>query len=147
MLYVLVAPCPDCHLDIIPAHLEPRTQVLLANFMRSSPAARDEPGYIYALGLPGKPFHCPPPFCMLEHTSGSTSRGVLRIKVGRTKNMPRRISEHRRRCPSSKPILLGCYPTTFCHMLESLVHLELTDIATTSYPANRTAPRARCVDC
>ncbi|KAI1796691.1 hypothetical protein LXA43DRAFT_879425 [Ganoderma leucocontextum] len=110
--------------SIIPVRLEPRTQVLLGQFMRSSPTAAEEPGYIYALGLVSKLFN-----------------------FGRTTSIPRRISEHRRRCPSFKPVLLGCYPAPFCHLLERLVHLELTDIATKSYPANRTAPRPRCADC
>ena len=54
-MHLFVAPYTNYYLDIVPAYLEPRTQVLLANLMRRSPAAKDEPGYVYALGLSGKP--------------------------------------------------------------------------------------------
>ena len=59
VLYSLNAPYTDSNEDIIPPGLELRTQVLLANLMHRSPATTDESGYVYALGLPGKPVQCP----------------------------------------------------------------------------------------
>ena len=63
-------------------------------------------------------------------------------------NIVRRYKEHRRRCPSLRPTLLGYYPsngesrsdlaagrlnpnkkTLASHLLERVVHLELTDVA------------------
>ena len=73
---------------------------------------------------------------------------IIRIKVGRTNDMIRRYKEHHRRCPSLQPTLLGYYPsngespqdlaagrlrpnkkTSSSHLLERVVHLELTEVA------------------
>ncbi|KAI1790815.1 hypothetical protein LXA43DRAFT_890172 [Ganoderma leucocontextum] len=120
--------------DFIPANLEARTQVLLRQYMRDSPGASDRAGYIYALRLVDK-----------------TNPHLVRIKVGGSVDVAVRFSQHRRRCPSSHPVLLGSYPSRstvpFANLLERLVHLELTDLAARSYPAGRTAPRPRCRDC
>ncbi|KAI1783019.1 hypothetical protein LXA43DRAFT_904424, partial [Ganoderma leucocontextum] len=124
----------------IPSHLEARTQVLLRMAMQSRPAASDGTGYIYALKL-----------------VDTAHPDIVRIKVGRSVHVCRRISEHRRRCPSFKPRLLGTYPPAthgiypigvrYSHLLERLVHLELTDLAAQSNPAHRKATRPRCQDC
>ncbi|KAI1786179.1 hypothetical protein LXA43DRAFT_898469 [Ganoderma leucocontextum] len=124
----------------IPAHLEPRTQILLRHFMHSTPAKSDGPGYIYALEL-----------------QDDAHLDLVHIKVGRTNDIARRLSEHRRRCPSFEPFLLGHYPAKarlrasylvpYCDLLERLVHLELTDLAVKAHPAGGTTPHTRCVDC
>ncbi|KAI1781921.1 hypothetical protein LXA43DRAFT_907301, partial [Ganoderma leucocontextum] len=124
--------------DFVRTNLEPRTQVLLRRAMRAPPAKKDKAGYIYALKLT------------------DARPDLVRIKVGRTVNIRTRLYQHRRRCPSLKPQLLGQYPSStrpkactvpFSDRLERLVHLELTDVAACSNPAGRTATRPRCPDC
>ena len=73
----------------------------------------------------------------------------ISIKVGRTNDMARRWGEHRRHCPLLKPTLLGYFPpngetsndlaagrvnpggktTPSSHLLERVVHQELTEVA------------------
>ena len=85
----------------------------------------------------------------LCHLPLDTSRpGIIYIKVGRTNDIVWRYKEHRRRCPSLRPTLLGYYPsngeslrdltagrlrpnkeTRSSHLLERVVHCELTDVA------------------
>ena len=82
---------------------------------------------------------------------------LVRIKVGRTADVSRRLREHRWCCPSFKAQLLGQYPPAtprthtcevpFAGALERLVHLELTDLAAQSNPSGRTATRVLCPDC
>ena len=80
---------------------------------------------------------------------------LVRIKVGRTSDVSRRLREHRRCCPSFKAQLLGQYPPAtpgtcgvpFAGALERFVHLELTDLAAQSNPSGRTATRVHCPDC
>ena len=75
--------------------------------------------------------------------------GFICIKVGRTNDMARRWGEHQRRCPLLQPKLLGYFPpngetpsdldagvvnpggppTPNSHLLERVVHKELTDVA------------------
>ncbi|KAI1789739.1 hypothetical protein LXA43DRAFT_867913, partial [Ganoderma leucocontextum] len=73
---------------------------------------------------------------------------LVRIKLGRSNNVARRLSEHRRRCPSARHVLLGQTDLIpYCDRLERLIHVELADRAAQSYPAGRSAPRTRCADC
>ena len=72
----------------------------------------------------------------------------IRLKVGRTNDMVRRHGEHQRRCPLLRPTLVGYFPsggetaqalaagrihptgrTNSSHLLERVVHSELTDVA------------------
>ena len=71
------------------------------------------------------------------------------MKIGRTNDMDRRYSEHRRHCSLLQPTLIGYFPsggesqqdlaagrlnavntTASSHLLERVVHKELTEIAT-----------------
>ncbi|KAI1782586.1 hypothetical protein LXA43DRAFT_905388 [Ganoderma leucocontextum] len=134
------ATCAVRFKDFIPSHLELRTQVLLRHFMRGPPLRTDKPGYVYALKL-----------------VDTAHPDLVRIKVGRTADVARRLYQHRSRCPSFNPFLLGYYPSKtqkiysrpvpFADLLERLVHLELTELAARSYPAGKTATRPRCQDC
>lgn len=117
--------------------------------MRKPKAKSDRRGYIYALVLKGKYSPvlrlCPGTTPLL---SDHMHPGRIRVKVGRSNDVARRLSEHRRRCPSSRPILLGytgLVPS--CDKLERLIHIELADRAAQSIPADRTAPRTKCRDC
>ncbi|KAI1783970.1 hypothetical protein LXA43DRAFT_901107 [Ganoderma leucocontextum] len=118
-------------LAFIPKNLEPRTQAVLRHLMRKPKAKSDGPGYIYALRL-----------------IDNAHPDRVHIKLGRTNDIPRRLSEHRRRCPSSRHVLLGHTGLVpHCDRLERLIHIELADRAAQAYPAGRTAPRTRCTDC
>ncbi|KAI1789211.1 hypothetical protein LXA43DRAFT_893348 [Ganoderma leucocontextum] len=115
----------------IPQSLELRTQVVLRHLMRKTMSDFDGPGYIYALEL-----------------IGNAHPDLIRIKLGRTNDVARRLWEHRRCCPSSHQVLLGQTGLVpYCDRLERLIHVELTDRAAQSNPAGRTAPRTRCTDC
>ncbi|KAI1783914.1 hypothetical protein LXA43DRAFT_902650 [Ganoderma leucocontextum] len=126
--------------SFIPADLEDRTQIVLRSLMSRPVRYSDRPGYIYALEL-ADPSH----------------PALIRIKVGRSNNVQLRLSQHRRRCPTFNPKLLGCLPydsptlcarpVRFCDRLERLVHVELADLSAKSHPAGRNAPRMRCTDC
>ena len=74
---------------------------------------------------------------------------LIRLKIGRTNDMPRRWGEHSRKCPLLNPTLLGYFPsggesasdlaagrlnpsppkTRSSHLLEHLVHLEINEVA------------------
>ena len=77
-----------------------------------------------------------------------TRPDLIRLKVGRTNDMVRRYGEHQRRCPLLRLTLVGYYPsggesaqdlaagrlspsgrTTSSHLLERVVHRELTSVA------------------
>ena len=150
MTAVSVLQHSDRVIAFIPATLEPRTQVALRHLMRKPRAKSDRAGYIYALKWIGKfsfSFYLCEPFYTTSPPDQSNP-DLIRIKVGRSKNVARRLSEHRRRCPSSRPVLLGHTSLSpYCDRLERLVHVELADRAAQSYPAGRTAPRTRCPDC
>ena len=119
----------------------------------------DGPGFIYALELAGR--CCGKYFRSYVHADRSrpdASRpDLIRIKVGRSIDVRSRFSQHRNRCPSSKPRLLGYFPSAapplraagvpFCDRLERLVHIELAELSAKSYPPARSATNQPCVDC
>ncbi|KAI1785496.1 hypothetical protein LXA43DRAFT_899781, partial [Ganoderma leucocontextum] len=124
-------------LAFVPNQLDGRTQIVLRYLMRRPSAKSDRSGYIYALQLADR-----------------ARPELVHIKVGRTNDIARRLAQHRRRCPSFKPSLLGRYPwytgpdlIPYCDRVERLVHVELSELAAKSYPPGRNAPRARCADC
>ncbi|KAI1783652.1 hypothetical protein LXA43DRAFT_854262, partial [Ganoderma leucocontextum] len=90
---------------LLSQNLERQTLVALLHLMHRPPADYDAPGYIYALEL----------------------------RVGRSNDVPRRLLEHQRRCPSYRPSLIG-YSSYVpnADRLERLVHIELTDRAAQS---------------
>ncbi|KAM5534195.1 hypothetical protein V8D89_012102 [Ganoderma adspersum] len=133
----------------IPGCLERPTQVLLHHLMRKSVAKSDRPGFIYALTWIGESFRglFPIRFATTRSLLDHNDPNLIRIKVGWSNDVARRLSEHRRRCPSVWPILLGCSCLSpHCDRLERLIHVELADRAAQSYPAGRTALLAKCKD-
>ena len=77
-----------------------------------------------------------------------TRPDLIRLKVGRTNDMVRRYGEHQRHCPLLRLTLVGYYPsggesaqdlasgrlrpsgrTSSSHLLERVVHRELTSVA------------------
>ena len=120
--------------------------------MRKPNAKFDRPGYIYALRWIGRflfldALYCATTCSLLDQADPD----LVRIKVGRSIDVVRRLLEHRRRCPSARPILLGFTSLApRCDRLERLIyvdHVELANRAAQSYPAGRAAPRTKCADC
>ncbi|PPQ71488.1 hypothetical protein CVT26_011255 [Gymnopilus dilepis] len=114
--------------DWIPHYLQPETQASLRAEMDKTRSQFDEPGYIYA-------------FQIREHDNG-----FIKLKVGRTVNLVKRLDEWNKQCGSKEQTLKGFYPDVpessrmkgrvkagekalWCHRLERLVHLELRDLA------------------
>ena len=138
----------NCNLALIPRNLEPRTQVVLRHLADKPVADSDTAGYIYALELMGKLFTVFSFPAATDLRVDNARPDLIHIKVGRTNDIARRLREHRRNCPSFRPILLGHTAVApYCDQLERLVHLELTDLAAQSYPPGRNAPRTCCQDC
>ena len=155
--YATRAPPANPPSAFVPSSLWRHTQVALRHLMATPPSAWDKRGFIYALEVAGTSS----PLLIINTTDMTSTdvkdRSLIRIKVGRTNDIQRRLREHRRNCPSLKHKLLGFYPSPklgratagvpYYDRLERLVHTELTDLATSSYPAGQSSPRRRCTDC
>ncbi|KAL5511904.1 hypothetical protein ACEPAH_5122 [Sanghuangporus vaninii] len=129
----------------IPEYLHPDTQAALRIEMEKPPSQSDEPGFIYCFEIrdPDTPF-------------------MIRLKVGRTVDLIKRLNEWQRECESKEQIVRGWWPgsimdKTFetsllkgrvqsgpkganCHKLERLVHLELADLVVHAPYLNRNFP-------
>ncbi|KAF9483880.1 hypothetical protein BDN70DRAFT_903994 [Pholiota conissans] len=125
--------------DWIPAYLQEETQVSLRVEMEKTRTQSDVKGYIYTFEIrePG-------------------DAEIIKLKVGRTVNLVKRIDQWGKQCGSKEQVLRGFYPGTvepdedgnegslmkgrvkagdkgpWCHRLERLVHLELADLACTT---------------
>ncbi|KAG9086735.1 hypothetical protein FRC07_012996 [Ceratobasidium sp. 392] len=127
--------------DWIPEYLQPDTQAALRAEMEKPASTADKPGYIYAY----------------EIRNPKTPKEV-HIKVGRAINLVKRLDEWSKQCVSREVILRGWWPGTvedndqdnndsvngsvsllkgrikpgepgkYCHRLERLIHLELSDV-------------------
>ncbi|KAJ3507130.1 hypothetical protein NLJ89_g6481 [Agrocybe chaxingu] len=121
--------------DWIPSYLHPKTQARLRVEMEKTGSPSDVPGYIYVFEI--KDLTEPEP-------------DIIKLKVGYTKNLSRRLSQWNRQCRSQQHVLRGYYPepegedatllpgmlrpgvmVPWSHRLESLVHIELEDLAST----------------
>ncbi|KAK7049375.1 hypothetical protein VNI00_005976 [Paramarasmius palmivorus] len=124
--------------DFIPDYLHPDTQVALRVEMEKARSSSDVEGYIYTFEIrdPNEP-------------------KTIKLKVGRTVNVVKRLNQWGKQCGSKEQVLRGWYPGTvdpddddddagpslmkgrvraggkgvWCHRLERLVHLELADLA------------------
>jgi hypothetical protein len=115
--------------DWLGAHLSEPTRVALRLEMHKAPSGADKPGYIYG-------------FQIMDGDAGA-----VRLKVGRTANVQRRISQWGKQCGSHEHILRGYWPGALdagadivkgrirsgdpgpcAAKLERLVHLELADL-------------------
>ncbi|KAG9318193.1 hypothetical protein JVU11DRAFT_272 [Chiua virens] len=121
--------------DCIPKYLQKHTQEALKKEMTRKLSVSDGPGYIYVFEIrdPERP-------------------DVIQLKVGRTVKLNKRLDEWGKQCGSKDQILRGWWPGTiedgngtdvillkgnikpgdfgpFCHRLERLVHLELSDLS------------------
>ncbi|KAF9265758.1 hypothetical protein L218DRAFT_897560 [Marasmius fiardii PR-910] len=127
--------------DYIPDYLHPETQVALRVEMEKSRSSSDIEGYIYTFEI-----------------RDPTPQKTIKLKVGRTNNVVKRLNQWGKQCGSKEQVLRGWYPGTvdpdsddddddgigqslmrgrvraggkgvWCHRLERLVHLELADLA------------------
>ncbi|KAF8610511.1 hypothetical protein BDV93DRAFT_431466 [Ceratobasidium sp. AG-I] len=131
--------------DWIPEYLQPDTQAALRAEMEKPASLADKDGYIYAY----------------EIRNPNTPKEV-HLKVGRAINLVKRLDEWGKQCVSREVILRGWWPGTvedndqdssnsvngsvslmkgrikpgdkgkYCHRLERLIHLELSDVALNS---------------
>ncbi|KAF8654147.1 hypothetical protein AX16_003676 [Volvariella volvacea WC 439] len=139
--------------DWIPEYLQQDTQVALRVEMEKARTQSDVPGYIYT-------------FEIREDSPSET----IKLKVGRAVNLVKRIDQWGKQCGSKEQILRGWYPGTvedgqdssdvslmkgrvkagekaaWCHRLERLIHIELTDLAANSTHLNPGWPRPRMTD-
>ncbi|EDR10966.1 uncharacterized protein LACBIDRAFT_316008 [Laccaria bicolor S238N-H82] len=124
--------------DWIPQYLQAETRAALRDEMQKSRSSSDVPGYIYT-------------FEIREPSQNKT----IKLKVGQTVNLGKRIDQWGRQCSSKEQILRGFYPrvvesdedggegslmkgqvkagekAAWCHRLERLIHLELADLVAT----------------
>lgn len=118
-LRVIYTNCDDAWPDsalYIPEHLSTNTKKLLYQELSKPLSQSDSPGYIYTYML----------------TSSSTATHAL-FKIGRTKNLHRRMYQWVSKC-EYVPQLVECFPRTedeeqvrFSHRVERLIHIELSD--------------------
>ncbi|KAL0580442.1 hypothetical protein V5O48_001595 [Marasmius crinis-equi] len=124
--------------DYIPEYLHPDTQVALRVEMEKPRSSSDVEGYIYTFEI------------------RDPNSKTIKLKVGRTVNVVKRLNQWGKQCGSKEQVLRGWYPGTvdpdsdedddagqslmkgrvkageqgtWCHRLERLVHLELADLA------------------
>ncbi|KIM79370.1 hypothetical protein PILCRDRAFT_10497 [Piloderma croceum F 1598] len=118
----------------IPDYLDTGTKIALREAMKMAPSCKDTWGYVYA--------------CDLQGPNGPDPDKV-RIKVGSSNNVVRRLREWRKQCYTTGHVLLGHWPAglddegchseaaklmypgrkgPFCRRVERLVHLELADL-------------------
>lgn len=116
--------------DWIPGYLQENTKTALRREMMAKRTAADEEGYIYTFEI-----------------RDPKNKGQIQLKVGRTKNLTKRIHEWSKQCGSKEQILRGWWPGVpdeerellkgtvvagdpgpWVHKLERLVHLELADL-------------------
>lgn len=126
--------------DYIPDYLHPDTQVALRVEMEKLRSSSDIEGYIYTFEI-----------------RDTTPQKTIKLKVGRTNNVVKRLNQWGKQCGSKEQVLRGWYPGSvdpdsdddddtggqslmrgrvraggkgvWCHRLERLVHLELADLA------------------
>ncbi|KAF5372994.1 hypothetical protein D9758_001597 [Tetrapyrgos nigripes] len=122
--------------DYIPDYLSPDTQVALRVEMEKARSSSDVEGYIYAFEI-----------------RDPDDKKNIKLKVGRTVNVVKRLNEWSKQCGSKEQVLRGWFPGAvedddddsnaslmkgrvraggqgvWCHRLERLIHLELADLA------------------
>jgi len=124
--------------------------------MEKAKSRSDESGYIYTFEIRGRPL-LSQNFMMslsdLRATADKETPSKIKLKVGRTVNLVKRIDQWEKQCGSKEQVLRGWYPETgegdddadgrslmkgrvkggkkgpCCHRLERLIHLELADLA------------------
>ncbi|CAE6418512.1 unnamed protein product [Rhizoctonia solani] len=126
----------------IPSYLQPDTQAALRAEMEKPASSSDKDGYIYAYEI-----------------RNPNTPDEVHIKVGRAVNLVKRLDEWSKQCVSREVIIRGWWPGTiedndqddsansvsllkgrinpgekgkYCHRLERLIHLELSDVALNS---------------
>ena len=116
----------------------------LSNTLRRPPSRADGPGYVYAYLIKGESPLRSPEF-QFPFSADQQHSPFLRIKVGRTNNVQRRLHEWRRSCAHSVPVLLGHHSTRYAHKLERVAHVALQRRALWRNVSR--SYQARCNDC
>lgn len=143
-------------IDFIPDYLHPDTQVALRIEMEKTRSSSDEEGFIYTFEIRGEPWLCNVislVYCFDPFFEDPNSPSTIKLKVGRTVNVVKRLNQWSNQCGSKEQVLRGFYPGTvdddddtaggslmkgrvaadgpgvWCHRLERLIHLELADLA------------------
>ncbi|TFK76560.1 hypothetical protein BDN72DRAFT_885262 [Pluteus cervinus] len=134
--------------DWIPEYLSQSAQVALRVEMEKARTPSDVPGYIYTFEI---------------REPGSKT---IKLKVGRAVNLVKRIDQWGKQCGSKEPILRGFYPgsveddggslmkgrviagekAAWCHRLERLIHMELTDLVETDVYLHAAWPKPGPLD-
>jgi T5orf172 domain len=139
--------------DWIPDYLQPATQNALRVEMQKARAASDVEGYIYTFEILGMgpilSTKLPHPAYLIESTARTdpADKKTIHLKVGRATNLNRRMDQWGKQCGSKEQILRGFWPGgmdkagvpmkglvqagpkgPWCHRVERLVHIELTDL-------------------
>ncbi|KAF9001873.1 hypothetical protein BDQ17DRAFT_1400112 [Cyathus striatus] len=132
--------------DWIPNYLQPDTQAAILAELKKPGSSSDVHGYIYTYEI---------------RTPGTET---IKLKVGRTTNIVRRLDQWSKQCGSKEPIPRGFYPgsveyenqgglvkgmvkpgdkTPWTFRLERLIHLELADLAATAIYLDGQWPRSK----
>jgi len=117
--------------DWIPSYLQENTKTALRREMMAQRTAADEHGYIYTFEI-----------------RDPKNKEQIQLKVGRTKNLIKRIDQWSKQCGSKEQVLRGWWPGVakekqellkgtvvagdpgpWVHKLERLIHLELADLS------------------
>ena len=135
--------------DYIPNYLSEETKVALRVEMEKPPSGKDVDGYIYCFEILSES----PSLGVVSNSTGSPSTDDatpkhVHLKVGRTNNLPKRITEWSKQCGTHEQTFRGSWPElpasqSFLpgklqakvkgpnsHRLERLIHLELADLVT-----------------
>lgn len=128
------------------------TQLALKVEMEKRVSRADVPGYIYTFEILGNAVSYANMFISVTLNCADPKRpDVIQFKVGRAVNLPKRLDQWSKQCRSKEQIPRGWWPGTvedddgtgksllkgnikagergpFCHRVERLVHIELTDL-------------------
>jgi hypothetical protein len=142
--------------DYIPKYLQVDTQLALRVEMEKATSLADVPGYIYTFEIRGNVVPVLVPHeqraWMMFNFADLKRPDVIQLKVGRAVNLVKRLDQWDKQCGSKIQIPRGWWPGTvedhdgtggsllkgnikagdpgpFCHRVERLVHIELTDLS------------------
>ena len=139
--------------------------------MEKATSLADVPGYIYTFEIRGNVVSCSSthePVHIDDVDSADAKRSdMIHLKVGRTTNLVKRLDQWDKQCGSKIQIPRGWWPGTvedddgtggsllkgnikagdpgpFCHRVERLVHIELTDLSLHAPYLNPDWPNNTC---
>jgi hypothetical protein len=134
--------------DYIPDHLSEETKVALRVEMEKPRSEKDVDGYIYCFEILSESLSDFLISAVDSPSTDDTTPKHVHLKVGRTNNLPKRITEWSKQCGTHEQTFRGSWPElpasqSFLpgklragakgpnsHRLERLIHLELADLVT-----------------